>query len=78
MGVRPEGVRVSDKKGKGTVEFLVDAFETTGKDFDILHLVSENQELSVRSPKLIPMEESAYVTFPSENLHFFDWEGKRI
>lgn len=78
LGIRPEHVEVSNKEKSGWARFKVEAFEDLGKGFGILHAVTKNHRIRIRSGTAIPEGSNAWVNFPPNYLHVFDQEGQRI
>jgi len=78
VGIRPEHVEVSNKEKSGWACFKVGVFEDLGKGFGILHIVTNNHTIRVRSSVAIPEGSNVWVNFPPNRLHFFNEEGKRI
>jgi len=78
VGIRPEHIEISTEKKRGWIPFKSELFENLGKGFGVLHLATKNHQITARSTFSVPPGSDIWVNFPTNYLHLFNPEGKRL
>ncbi|MEM6637277.1 MAG: sn-glycerol-3-phosphate ABC transporter ATP-binding protein UgpC [Pseudomonadota bacterium] len=79
LGIRPEHIEIGPS-GSGQCDATVDVLEYLGADTYVIADAGENGQITIRADGTSALQsgEAVGLTFPQENLHFFDAEGLAI